>query len=281
MLVRWVDCMGKIFLISTMHPTNCLNCGNPLQAREQYCSQCGQKATIHRLRFHDLWHDAIHYFTHADKGIFHLFKELAIRPGVVAREYVTGKRKKYFKPFNFFLIVAGIVVFMTGTFYKEDSTRLKQVEQGALYAKDPAMRKYLGELAVRMKQVNKITGKYSNVINMLATPLFSFILWLFFIRARYNYVEHLVANMYFTPFALLFYALLFVPLRRLPVNEWLILAPYFVFETVYRCVAYYQFINKKGWLPALKVVGVTLLTQTLWFMGTYYLIVTYIRTGFK
>lgn len=264
-----------------MHPTNCLNCNAALTATEQYCSHCGQKADTHRLKLHDLWHDAVHYFTHADKGIFHLFKQLARRPGKVAREYVDGRRKLYFKPFNFFLIVAGIVVFMTSAFYKEDNARVKQVERGAMYAKDPAMRKYLGEMAVRMKKLNKFTGKYSNVMNMLATPLFSFLLWLFFLRDRYNYIEHLVANMYFIPFALLFYALLIVPLQHsLQVNQWVLIGPYFAFETIYRCVAYYQFFNKGGWWHVTKIIFSTLLTQAIWVFGTYYLIVTYIRTGF-
>jgi Protein of unknown function (DUF3667) len=265
-----------------MHPTNCLNCNTSLQTGANYCPQCGQKAAIHRLRFHDLWHDAIHYFTHADKGIFHLLKELAVHPGRVAREYIEGKRTKYFKPFNFFLIVAGVVVFMTHTFYREDNARVRQMEKGAMYAKDPAVRKYLGEMVVRMKKVGEITGKYSNVFNMLATPLFSLIMWLFFIRGRYTYIEHLVANMYIIPFSLLLYGLLIVPLRSwLNINEWWVLGSYFIFETVYRCVAYYQFINKKGVLAAFKAMLPTLLTQLLWFFGTYYLIVTYIRTGFK
>src|SRR5688572_5577066 len=103
-----------------MHPTNCLNCGSGLGTANKFCASCGQKANTHRLSFHDLGHDALHYITHADKGIFHLIKELARRPGTVAREYIDGKRAKYFKPINLFLIVGTILVFMTTTFHLID-----------------------------------------------------------------------------------------------------------------------------------------------------------------
>ncbi len=49
--------------------------------------------------------------THADKGLFQLLRDLVIKNGQVAREYVDGKRKKYFSPLNFFLLVAAVFVF--------------------------------------------------------------------------------------------------------------------------------------------------------------------------
>ncbi|GEM_PF-4297466 len=85
-----------------MHPTDCLNCGAAWQPGMNYCPQCGQKTDIHRLTFTHILHEFFHAFTHADKGIFHLLKGLATQPGTVAREYVEGKRKKYFNPFTFF-----------------------------------------------------------------------------------------------------------------------------------------------------------------------------------
>ncbi len=62
-------------------------------------------------------YDTPHYIIHADKSIFHLVGELALRPGAVAREYVEGRRAKYFKPVSFFLIVGTLIVFMATTFH--------------------------------------------------------------------------------------------------------------------------------------------------------------------
>lgn len=87
----------------------CKNCDRDLAPEFDYCPKCSQKVALHRLTFHDVFHEAIHYFTHADKGIFQLLRDLFKKNGVVVRQYVEGIRKKYFSPFNFFLIVAAIL----------------------------------------------------------------------------------------------------------------------------------------------------------------------------
>ena len=50
-------------------PTTCLNCDADLQENYRYCPNCSQKKDTHRIHFHDLVHDAVHYVTHADKGV--------------------------------------------------------------------------------------------------------------------------------------------------------------------------------------------------------------------
>src|SRR5687768_9241150 len=98
-----------------MTPT-CLNCNAGLPAQANYCLACGQKLKIHRLTLGDVLHEAFHFFTHADKGFLQLLKALFTKTGLVAREYVTGKRKSYFSPINFYLIVAGIYLIAMTTF---------------------------------------------------------------------------------------------------------------------------------------------------------------------
>jgi hypothetical protein len=60
------------------------------------------KTDLHRISMHEVVHDGVHYFTHADKGLPQLVRDLVLKGGVVAREFVNGKRKKYFSPLNFF-----------------------------------------------------------------------------------------------------------------------------------------------------------------------------------
>jgi hypothetical protein len=263
-----------------MHATNCLNCESPLLDAQKYCPECGQKTNIHRLNFHEISHEIIHYVVHVDKSIFNLLKELAIRPGIVAREFVTGKRQKHFRPLNFFMIVAGIVVFMTSLFYTANDTRSRQMQQAAEHIKDPVRKQNLLDMADRTKKVNVITQKYSNVINMVATPLLTLVFWLFY-RRQYNYVESLTANMYFVGFIMLFYALLIVPLQHyFPKTGTAFIGAFFLFEFAFRGFAYYQFANKKDAWPAIKAYGISLLLSVFWVALTYALIVKYIRTGF-
>ena len=86
-----------------MHSSQCLNCSFDFKVGENFCSNCGQNTETHRLNVTHIWHDIFHAVTHADKGILHLIKQLAFNPGVVAKEYVDGQRKKYFNPFSFLL----------------------------------------------------------------------------------------------------------------------------------------------------------------------------------
>lgn len=263
-----------------MHPANCLNCNSNLDEDFKFCPKCGQKAAIHRLDFHAISHDAVHYVTHADKSIFTLIKELISKPGIVAREYVAGRRQRYFKPLNFFLIVAGIVVFMTSSFYSAEDNRSRQIELAANKIQDPVKRQETLNVAARTKTVNKITKKYSNVINMVATPLLTFLFWIFY-RKKYNYFESLVANMYFIGFIMLLYALVIVPLQSLfPRFTLYFIALFFLFEIVYRGMAYYQLINQKGRRQAAKAYGVSFLVSFVWVLITYSVIYWYIRNGF-
>ena len=261
---------------------NCLNCNKLLRSDESFCSACGQKTVIHRLTLHDLLHDTIHYFTHADKGIFHLLKDLARKPGKVARAYVDGARKKYFNPLNFLLIVAGVVVFMTAVFSESAlSGARRPTSSGNTVTAPPTpeQQKMYAEMGVRAAKVNKFFVKYANLVTILATPLFAFLFWLFYLRNRLNYTEHLVANMYFVGFIMLLYALIFIPLK-----SWLgdlALISFFLFEVGYRGIGYYQFMGKKGAWPLTKALLVSFFLAGLWIAGTYLVISVYIRTGFK
>lgn len=263
---------------------NCLNCGTPLIAGQHFCAQCGQKAETHRISLHEITHDAVHYFTHADKGIFHLLKALTKYPGKVAREYIDGRRKTYFKPLNFLLIVAGIVVFMTSALHKEypqPSNRPAQTQGSVTY--DPARIEQYKQMGIRAAKAGKFTAKYSNIINMLATPIFAGFFWLFYTRGRFNYLEHLVANMYFVPFIMLGYAFIVVPFQRFTSSfdmfMWALYA-FFAFEIIYRGIAYYQFMEKKGKWYLVKAIGVSLLGSGIWITITSGLIRYYIWHGF-
>jgi hypothetical protein len=266
-----------------MHPTNCLNCEADLHTGFKYCAKCGQKVDIHRLSFHEVGHDVLHYLTHADKGVLFLLGELALRPGKVAREFISGKRKKYFKPVSFFMIVAGILVFMTSYFHIADEALPKRIEMAAARESNPVKKQYLVGLADRMRNVDYYVSKYSNVINMLATPVFAFIFWLFYKRS-YSFIEHLVANLYFVSFTMIVYALVLVPFQaKLDASRttWIIMSIFFLFEWLYKTFAYYRFINKKGGGPFVKALGVSFLTVFIWVGSAFLLVQQYIMTGFK
>ena len=90
--------------------THCSNCNTLLAGK--HCHECGQKAGVHRLTLHDLFHEVWHTLTHTDKGILKLIKDLFAHPVSVYEGYFAGQRKKYFSPILFFLVTAGLLVFL-------------------------------------------------------------------------------------------------------------------------------------------------------------------------
>ena len=105
----------------------CANCGAVLNGK--YCHECGQKATVGRLKMHDLFHELWHAFTHTDKGILRLIKDLAISPKSVYINYLGGQRKKYFSPILFFLVTAGIVAYLYGFVYDHQDKKFHTLDE--------------------------------------------------------------------------------------------------------------------------------------------------------
>ncbi|HTD99247.1 MAG TPA: DUF3667 domain-containing protein [Mucilaginibacter sp.] len=90
----------------------CANCGTGINGK--YCYACGQKAHIGRLSMHEIFHEIWHGLTHTDKGILKLIKDLFLHPKRVYENYFNGQRKNYFSPALFFLVTAGILVYLYG-----------------------------------------------------------------------------------------------------------------------------------------------------------------------
>ena len=262
---------------------HCANCDFLLNTEHKFCSHCGQKTHLHRLSWHDVTHDAIHYFTHADKGIFHLLIQLVTKTGAVAREFVAGKRKKYFPPFNFFLIVAAIYVFLFTLSTKPSTTSDVLKEHPELSRiPDAAKRANVTSIYERAGKARVFMNKHSNGVAMLALPLIAGIFWFFYRKAGYNYVEHLVANMYMTGFVLLCHVLLFLPIGLVLnlKNSNINLMLFFVFQVIYCSVFYYHFIYRKTGTGKLKAFFVSLFGICFWAVLTGGLIRIYITNGF-
>lgn len=268
-----------------MQAPTCLNCEHPVTQQQTFCSTCGQKTAVHRLSLHDVSHDLLHYFTHADKGIFSLLWHLLKTPGLVAREYVAGKRRKYFPPLNFFLIVAAMYVFMLNTVAPSTTEHIIPPDVKAKYEriKDPATKAHVGAILERRVKSAEFISRYANFVAMIATPLITFFLWLFYRKGKYNYTEHLVANMYFSGFTVLSFALIFGPLMRILNLDGgfnFVLIAFFIFEVVYRSISYYHFINKKTIASAIKAAITSVAVIFIWFILVFASIYFYVSSGF-
>lgn len=194
-----------------MEGNTCLNCNNHLEDSAKFCPQCGQSRNVHRFTIANFFHEGFHAVTHTDKGIFHLLKSLATKPGTTAREYIQGKRKSYFSPFTFFLILMGVFVLSNNFFTKK--TRL--VEPNPRVIQSMLTEEKRQAYIATMERVNKSQAffkKNGNIVAMVAIPFISFFTWIFFRRRKFNYAEHLTANMMFVAFSNLVFTVLIFPL---------------------------------------------------------------------
>ena len=92
----------------------CLNCNVVTTEDGLFCDRCGQRTDTCRLTFSDVWRDLLHSFINVERGPIAFAWALATRPGGVAKEYVDGKRRRYYGPFATLAVIAGIAALMIG-----------------------------------------------------------------------------------------------------------------------------------------------------------------------
>jgi hypothetical protein len=123
--------------------------------------------------------------------------------------------------------------------------------------------------------------RYSNIISMVTVPLLAFIFSLFYVRGKYNFTEHLVANMYSAGFTALVMAFIIIPLMSINNQHAYMVAliANIVFDIIYRGIFYYRFMNRPGTAAVIKALGVSLLAQTIIIAITFVLMFWYMITG--
>lgn len=155
----------------------CKNCNHTFT--KQYCNGCGQK-NADRITLKHLMHDVVHAVFHADKGIFPYMKKLILGPGVLAREYIDGKRKT-FNPMQFLVLSIGFVVLlMTITdFYK--NIEIWQAQN--VSADQQGFNEKLNGFYTFLK-------KNGNLIALILMPISALSGYLMYRKQNNNYAEH-------------------------------------------------------------------------------------------
>lgn len=249
-----------------MHPTNCLNCATMLTADDRYCPSCGQKADTHRLSMSHIWHDLVHALTHADKGILFTTGLLATRPGVVAREYVIGKRKKYFNPFSYLAIIVGIYL-IANSFFKPFSQPMDDFRPPSS-AKTEAQKKKFQAINERRHKFGEFMNHRVNIVLFVSTPFIAFILWMLFRRKGFHYAEHLSTMAYVNGFLSLLTIFIFGPLlyvsRKYGGPSTLIYGSMMLSHVLYITIMYHGFLGYKSGTAYLKTFGAAIVAIIAW-----------------
>mgnify|MGYP006193076795 FL=1 len=90
----------------------CLNCETSLDISEKFCHHCGQLNSTKKLTVKDFIEEFFANFYAYDSRLRNSLVSLFTKPGILAREFNSGKRHTYANPFRLFLSVS-IILFLT------------------------------------------------------------------------------------------------------------------------------------------------------------------------
>jgi hypothetical protein len=84
----------------------CKNCEKKVQGN--YCTSCGQKTSINEVTFKETFQDLSDAIFSIEAPLLTTLKMLVINPGKLFTEYLSGKRKTYYRPVTFFILMTVI-----------------------------------------------------------------------------------------------------------------------------------------------------------------------------
>lgn len=227
--------------------TTCKNCSTTFEGK--FCPGCSQKADTARFTLLHLGHDLNHALTHTDKGIFFLLKELCYRPGIVAREFIEGKRKKYFNPLTYLLIMItiNIVVLQQTHFYDVYNDQMESF--ATTVAQMSGDKQQIEKVSKDMEAARlqtKLASDNSKIITLAMVPVLALLTWIFFRKQKINYAENLVFNIFLMAQLLVFFQLACIlPFLVKPSLAWLYVFLYMVGSWAYCFFAYKQFFGER------------------------------------
>jgi len=91
-----------------MDDLRCLNCELGISRTAGFCPHCSQRTDTTRLSFADMARDLLHSFVNVERGPLVFARALLLRPGTIAREYVQGRRRRYYGPFSTLAVLVGV-----------------------------------------------------------------------------------------------------------------------------------------------------------------------------
>lgn len=212
--------------------SRCLNCG--AEVLGDFCHRCGQKAGETQSSLRRWIGEQLEEHLSVDAKVPRTLRSLFFQPGFLTREYLNGRRARYVRPLQLYLLAAALL--FLGSWLQTAaenglSAALRGPEQ-AVVRRDAATQGPSGDsLAARRQSCPRGEGRtfeclmtqaFSGVsragseferstplafIDLLSRtmflllPLFSFLLFLLYHRQRRRYLEHLIFALHLHAFA--------------------------------------------------------------------------------
>jgi len=195
------------------HIAECMSCGEPLTGR--YCSGCGERAfSKHDYSIHHFFELTAESLFHLDGRVLNTFRVLLQQPGVLARNFFEGPRKKYMGPVQCFIVANFIYLLVQPfTLVSTFTTTMKQ-QMTQRYWSPLARRMIEAKMAAAGLTEEIYADRWEHTAHLQAhtlliilVPLTAIVYILLFGRSRKFLAEHLVLSFYVNAFFLIWYAI--------------------------------------------------------------------------
>jgi len=184
------------------------------------------------LTLHEIGHDTLHALLHVDHSVLSLIRALALRPGRVALDYVSGRRKRYYGPFPFLIVTVALA-----------SAAIAVTHFPAVSSATP-------------NAVGDFLQHHANLLYFLNVPIIAAAWRLLSLRGPFNYAEYLVLAAYAAGMKVLFFTVVNIggwyvlrPSETVAREAYLALLPLTPLYYAYACA---QFLPGSKWLSASK-----------------------------
>lgn len=180
----------------------CPNCESVLADEAiKYCTSCGQKRIEpQEFTIKHFFGNLLHEITHLDSNkILKTFTALIIKPGLLTREYLAGRKGQYIKPVRIYLTVSALYFLFAWGALSAAGGGDAQANQSRPFIVNMARQKGV-EPSVLAIQVQEKAGKYSAFLRFASVLLSGLFLMLLYRRTGRYYVEHLIFSLHFYAF---------------------------------------------------------------------------------
>ena len=188
----------------------CPECGQPIDGR--FCTLCGEKRV--EARDYTLRHflgEALNVIANLESPLLRSFYTLLLRPGRLTAEYLAGRRKRYLKPLQVFVLCNVIFFFAQPQIGFDTLTTPLRVHLTQLpYSAGVRhmVRDAVGRRKVTLEQYaadfDATIRNQARTLVILMVPLLAFALLPLYWRRRRYFVEHLIFATHFYSVFLLF-----------------------------------------------------------------------------
>lgn len=181
----------------------CVSCGAPQPAR--FCERCGEKrVTTHDYSIVHFGEHLVETLTHFDFRSLRALWVLVSKPGLLTRDYLDGRRKRYVGPIQLFVIINVISAFIGFNTFR---TPLAIQEQNPPFATTKRLmaaeaQSHSGKTRDEfVREFDRTAGVQAKTWIFSMIPLYALLLTVLYGFRRY-YFEHLVFATHFYAFML-------------------------------------------------------------------------------